>query len=84
MPLMSYLLTYKVVLKIFSFTFYLITHPPVTASPLDERRGEVPTRSFFDLSTGGVLFVRRREVTRKATKPIAKGLAVTLLSFLIG
>ena len=25
------------------------TRPPVTASPLDERRGEVPTRSFFDL-----------------------------------
>ena len=25
------------------------TRPPVTASSLDERRGEVPTRSFFDL-----------------------------------
>ena len=25
------------------------TRPPVTASPLDERRGEVPTRSFSDL-----------------------------------
>ena len=25
------------------------TRPPVTASPLDERRGEVPTRSLFDL-----------------------------------
>ena len=25
------------------------THPPVTANPLDERRGEVPTRSLSDL-----------------------------------
>ena len=29
--------------------FSVTTRPPVTASPLDERRGEVPTRSFFDL-----------------------------------
>ena len=52
------------------------SYSPVTALPLDERRG-VPTRSFFDLPTEGVLFVRRREATRKATKPIAKGRAVT-------
>ena len=52
------------------------TRPPVTASPLDERRGEVPTRSFFDLPRLE-LSVRRREATRKATKPIAKGRAVT-------
>ena len=37
----------------------------------------MPTRSFFDLPTGGVLFVRRRKATRKATKPITKGRAVT-------
>ena len=74
----------------------VIGHPPVTASPLDERRGadeeepsqalryadelrgEVPTRSFFDLPTGEAYFsVRRREATRKTTKPIAKGRAVT-------
>ena len=35
----------------FSVTTHLpvTTHPPVTVSPLDERRGELPTRSFFDL-----------------------------------
>ena len=42
------------ILYFFLFILYNIhilvtTRPPVTASPLDERRGEVPTRSFFDL-----------------------------------
>ena len=46
----------------------------VTASPLDERRGgnEERTEAYF--------WVRWSEAMRKATKPIAKGRAVTNLA----
>ena len=51
-------------------------HPPVTASPLDERRGS--DEELFRFTDEEAYFsVRRREATRKATKPIAKGRAVT-------
>ena len=54
-------------------------HTSVTANPLDERRGEARCRrGVFSIYRPEAYFsVRRREATRKATKPIAKGLAVT-------